>query len=144
MILRVFFKRLLVRCAFPETKLSRVDEILDNPALEYTTPQQDRVVLPFVNAKYRARVRVVDFYPKSLEEFTSPTTEVPFTQNDDILMEDQSRWDWRFVLLVEDTISATGDMPQRMRLTVPKSSAEFLLKMDPVWYVFLQTLDTSD
>lgn len=90
----------------------------------------------------RAHLRVVDFHPPSLEDFTQP---IRYSRPDDSDDEEpvssqQSNWKWAFYLLVEDAatpINATN--PQRLPLLVAGDAAEFLLDLDATKYVTAQT-----
>lgn len=58
-----------VRAAYPEIRFSTINEILNNPARKIKDAKGNELVLPFINTRYRARLRVVDFSPSRLEEF---------------------------------------------------------------------------
>ena len=47
------------------------------------------------------------------------------------------KWDWAFILLVEDGEAdvPAGKQPERFRLLVADKDADFLLKMPPTEYV---------
>lgn len=45
------------------------------------------------------------------------------------------RWQWAFVLLVEDVGAPAGTTPERFPLFVGNESGQNLLKMNPVEYV---------
>jgi protection-of-telomeres protein 1 len=118
-----------VRASHPDIRLSTIDEILHNPARMITRSNGQELELPFVNAKYRARLRIVDFSPKDLCNFsqsmTDPSWNVDFRdrRRDD-------RWQWGFVLLVEAADIFLGETPERFPLFLDNDSGEHLLKMD--------------
>lgn len=110
---------------------------------------------PFTIAKYRANVRVVDYFPPRIEDFAVGSRSSEF----DLLEEfsgledtdaEQSRklwrsgqghpkdkWEWRFALKVEDAESeGSGDT---MWLIVDNSSAQMLLNLedDATRYIYL-------
>ncbi|KAL1615115.1 hypothetical protein SLS54_009196 [Diplodia seriata] len=98
--------------------------------------------LPFVNAMYKSRVRVVDFWPENLEDFSKSLDNPEFN---DVHEEDQTqssttytalstgtqRWEWHFCLLVEDAKHPPGaKSPVRIPLLVFDKDAECLLCLD--------------
>jgi protection-of-telomeres protein 1 len=126
-----FADNLAVKASFPDIQLSTVTEIIHNPALKRKHPSGNVTALPFVNAKYRTRVRVVDFSPGFLEQFTRSmadpdwNTALQGVEPNDRKLDD--RWEWAFVLLVEDTNVPAGTTPERLRLFVSGHNAENLL-----------------
>lgn len=133
-----------IRSGYTDIRITPVSDILENPHLSYKTPTGIESTLPFINAKYRARVRVVDFWPPNLEDFSrrlDNSDYCPLASNsvsdsgseaDD--SEIRKKWEWAFSLLVEDatTPSSIKEAPSRMNLVVAQDGAEFLLKMDAV------------
>ena len=94
------------------------------------------MVLPFVNAKYRTRVRVVDFAPKDVEDFAHCMADPEWnTTPNSGDRRSGSRWEWGFVLLVEDANAPMGKAPERLRLFVNNSAGQGLLKMSASEYV---------
>jgi hypothetical protein len=120
----------LVKASHKDIQLSTCQEILNNPTRKAKSEDGIDFDLPFVNAKYRARVRVVDFSPPRLEDFChsmsdtewNPSAGLPNHRRDD-------RWQWGFVLLVQDANPPTGEQPVRFPLFVCNDSAQHLLKM---------------
>ncbi|KAF2705905.1 hypothetical protein K504DRAFT_439240 [Pleomassaria siparia CBS 279.74] len=125
-----------VKASHPEIRLSTIEEIVHNPFLKTRNPKGVEITLPFVNAKYRTRVRVVDFYPKNLEDFAHPmsdpnwNTALNETRGNE--QRHESGWTWGFVLLVEDANVPAGTTPKRLRLFVNNSAGQHLLNMDAV------------
>ncbi|KAF2260150.1 hypothetical protein CC78DRAFT_620447 [Lojkania enalia] len=118
-----------VRARNPDIQLSTITEIIDNRALSCRNPQKVDIVLPFVNAKYRSRVRVVDFSPSNLEDFTRSTADSTWNTS---MKDIRPRWEWAFVLLVEDANApSTTDAP-RLPLFLNNDNATHLLKMTAV------------
>ena len=129
---------------YPEYARSTVDEIVNNPYL--TVKSADGLVLnlPFINAKYRTRLRVVDHYPFELESFTRSLCDPTFTSKKEH-SENQSakykslesqgalsdKFVWHFFLLVEDADAPKGTTPTRFPLTMDTPRAQNLLQMDP-------------
>ncbi|KAK1779043.1 hypothetical protein QBC45DRAFT_412564 [Copromyces sp. CBS 386.78] len=119
----------LVTCEAHPKPVSALASILEPVMYETLVDNQPvKIPLPFTNAKYNACVRVVDFYPRKLEDFACGRKRTEFdilSDNDDDDDEDdgsdednvnstmdttddedqdrQSRtWEWRFALLLED------------------------------------------
>lgn len=102
--------------------------------------------LPFQNVRYRSSVRVVDYFPHNLEDFSvlyNRDLALLSDDTDDVSDDSDSDanrwWEWRFCLLVEDGGPNIPPLPpgqtrERMPLFVWGSDAEFLLQMDAVKY----------
>jgi protection-of-telomeres protein 1 len=124
---------LTVRAGFPETTSSTLSEILINPHLEAETSKYNPCVLPFVNCKHRTRVRVVDFFPPDIKYFAHSMSDprwYPRAKNHSPGSgRSNDRWEWSFVLLVEDAHVPPHTVPQQLRIVVGNKEAEGLLKM---------------
>ena len=90
-----------------------------------------------MNQKCRIRVRVVDFWPSQLEDFTRPVMIVQddgyhsSSQNCSMGRDQAPTWEWAFVLCVEDADKQpSGQTCARMNLIVSNKEAEYLLKLD--------------
>jgi protection-of-telomeres protein 1 len=114
---------------------------MDTPHLQYKTPSGEKT-LPFVNQRTRAQIRVVDYYPPDLRNFSQSLDQVSYNDcppaSDEISgleFEDSSllptRWEWNFYLLVEDARPSPGQSV-RMPLLVTRDEAVHLLKRDAV------------
>lgn len=102
----------LVVAAFTEKKCSTISEILNNTHLQTRTiTKYNAFTLPFVNCRHRSRVRAVDFFPPELEYFTQPH---------------KGRWEWGFVLLLEDAKVPRDTVPQQLRVIVNNDAAQHL------------------
>jgi len=144
-----------VRCSHTTTPLSPVKAILDPTHLRHTCTLSGGkggggggivVALPFINANYRAQVRVVDFHPHELEDFAVP---VPHTASStppssrepspsDIYLPpppdsppstQTQKWEWNFALTLEDATTAShlrGE-GQRIEVQVHNDTAQRLL-----------------
>ncbi|KAF2190160.1 hypothetical protein K469DRAFT_699768 [Zopfia rhizophila CBS 207.26] len=128
-----------VRCSFSDVRLSTVSDILSNPARKITGVNGKELVLPFVNARYRSRLRVLDFYPSNLEDFSHCLDDQKWNKqmsklnlDDDatVTPSPQSRWEWAFQVIVEDASTPARTAPDQMTLIVAADGAECLLKMD--------------
>jgi hypothetical protein len=96
-----------------------------------TRRTKDGFDLPFVNAKYKAQLRVVDFSPNSLNDFCHCMSDSKW--NPSAVFHDRRRndeWQWGFVLLVEDANPPRDEQPVRFPLFVCNDSGKKLLKMD--------------
>lgn len=107
-----------IRCGHLDVPINSIRTILDPENKNHTCkmPSGKTQILPFVNAKYRTRARVIDYFPKEIEEFTLPS-------DDPILgaatnPNSSQTHEWSFELLLEDT-------------TKPKTSIE--KNSDTVW-----------
>jgi hypothetical protein len=124
-----------VRCSHEEVVLSRVRDILDPARHINETPGGTTYPLPFWNARYRVRVRVVDYEPKELEDFSVPAE--PVDERDG--SQDSMAWqynsparEWYFSLLLEDASEgASGDRDgHRIWVHLQHEQAQFLLGND--------------
>ncbi|EME47631.1 hypothetical protein DOTSEDRAFT_69550 [Dothistroma septosporum NZE10] len=122
-----------VRCRDTEIAVTRVKDILDLDDIKHTNDSPEGIcyILPFINAKYRAQVRVVDFEPKSLDEFA-----VPVLPNDQESVDsmaytyDSQKFEWYFSLLLEDvndSLSPGDENNQRLWVHLRHEQAQFLL-----------------
>jgi len=104
--------------------------------------QEVQIPVPFVCAKYQAVVRVVDYFPPNIEDFTSPRRRTDFdvlSDNSDDSSSNSSRagsdaetgriWEWRFALRLEDT-SGTSQPKQRLWVLVNNAEAQCLTDLD--------------
>lgn len=123
--------------------MSTVDDIVNNPWLKTITENGDELLLPFVNSRYRTRLRVVDHYPLQLKHFTKITSAPVDSQASISTSSDEYpqpskhgsppvRFAWHFFLLVEDADAPAGTTPIRFPLTIDTARAQCLLKMEPI------------
>ncbi|KAK5136958.1 hypothetical protein LTR08_001465 [Meristemomyces frigidus] len=131
-----------IRCSNEVTTVTAMRDILDPENLRHTAVRSgaESYVLPFVNAKYRARVRVVDFLPKPLEDFAAPplpdgNDEPEQSSVDYMAWEASPKLEWSFDLLLEEAggsqgASTTGVKKERMWVTLGHEEAQFLLGKD--------------
>lgn len=111
---------------------------MHNTARKITNAKGIEYELPFVNAKYRTRLRVVDFSP-SLLDFTRSMADPAWNKSiqkpgaKDKRRDD--RWQWAFVLLVEEADVSAGSTPERFPLFVNNDAGQYLLNMSAVEYV---------
>ncbi|KAF9700311.1 hypothetical protein EKO04_001749 [Ascochyta lentis] len=123
-----------VLAGFPGHRLSTLSEILNNPDLRAQTSKYNTFTLPFINCRHRSRVRVVDFYPPELEYFAHSLNDPSWTSRS----KKDRRWEWGFVLLVEDANVPRNTVPEQLRVIVNNDAAQHLglpdardLKADP-------------
>jgi protection of telomeres protein 1 len=123
-----------VRCGHNDIELSTVSAILSAPQRRYAIGAETTIDMPFINARWRARVRVVDFYPNKLEDFSRPVeglTQSEMDGREDLDPDSKvNNWEWAFYLLVEDAKVSKGEDPAKLSLLVSNSAAQGLLKMD--------------
>ena len=90
--------------------------------------------LPFVNCRYRCRVRVVDVFPPELELFAHSLSDPNWTKHPKEKTTDgtstKERWEWGFVLLLEDAEVPRDAVSEKLRVVVNNSGAQHLLKMN--------------
>lgn len=136
----------LVRAAHPAIPCRPLADILANESHNNVLPGGIEYRLPFQNLRYRATVRVVDFFPPKLEDFAVPYDPeyamLSESASDDEDEDGDTRitgrrrrrmWEWRFCLLVENgTPPPRGQPRERMKLFVSGHDAEYLLKLDAV------------
>jgi len=133
----------IVRCSYPDEPTVSLSRILKPRILNHEG--EDRVA-PFTVCKYRADVRVVDYFPHKLEDFAvgyrSSEYEMlsDYSGNEDSDPEEDRRiwgqgkgfskdtWEWRFALQVED--ASTKDSKDRLWLIVDNYSAQLLLGLN--------------
>lgn len=122
--------------------LSTVDEIVNNPYLKTVTELGKDLTLPFVNSRYRTRLRIVDHWPNDLVNFcrhaSSPQTSqasgsTPSDNGSNMNKDFVSpvRFEWHFFLLAEDADPPKGSIPLRFPLTFDTPRAQCLLGMNP-------------
>lgn len=124
---------IVVKARDPEVQLSTISEILDDSALKTQTPSKNtEFTLPFLNCKYRTRVRVVDFFPPKLEMFTHNTGDPSWNTAAKQQTPDEDRWEWGFVLLLEDAKVPPSTVSDKLRVVVGNEAGEYLTKLSAV------------
>ena len=141
-----------VRCKNEEIGLTTIMEITSLSTLARTTPAGNPYQLPFQNAIYKSRVRVLDFFPSDIRDFCAPVRDSEYAflsdaesasdvdpTQEDVEMSDGSdgaaepgrvKWEWRFFLLVVDASASQGEEPATMELLVADTDADFLFNSD--------------
>ncbi|XP_014555961.1 hypothetical protein COCVIDRAFT_101107 [Bipolaris victoriae FI3] len=124
-----------IRCAHVDMKSSTISEIIHNPHLRVRTLEKcNDYELPFVNCRYRSRVRVIDVFPPKLELFAHSLNDPNWTKRSGKQHADNTcpkeRWEWGFVLLLEDAEVPRGGVSEKLRVVVNNSSAQYLLKLN--------------
>lgn len=122
-----------VRCTHPDRPDVPFAEILKQAILKDSDNQIH--IAPFTNRKYKALVRVVDYFPENLKDFARQYSEKErefealsdYSGDDDDDDEDTiaktDPWEWRFALQVEDADK------ERMWLLLDNMSAQGLLNI---------------
>ncbi|KAH8722423.1 hypothetical protein GQ44DRAFT_741639 [Phaeosphaeriaceae sp. PMI808] len=116
-----------IRAGFPETQPSTLSEIIYNSRLTSQTPKYNDFTYPFLNCKHRSRVRVIDFFPPELELFAHCTNDPSWDKRAN---PSKKRWEWGFVLRVEDAKVASNTVSEKLRVFVGNEAGQHLLDMD--------------
>lgn len=143
-----------VKCENENKAISTIGDILDPVYVETDiNGEQVKLQLPFVNMKYRANVRVVNFMPLDLEDFAQPkklkkkkhpefnmlSDEEESDADADMEGEEETVdhseprvWEWRFFLELEDASSHGENQKEKKTLwvAVNNPSAQCLLSLD--------------
>ena len=136
--------RCIVKCQFPDQEPVSIKEILKPVELELNGETYQS---PFSNVKYRANVRVVDYFPSRIEDFAVGFHSSEFDGLSDYSGEEESDaetrkeiwhsgrgfskdcWEWRFALQIEDATTDSTGPKDRMWLMVDNLSAQMLLNI---------------
>lgn len=126
-----------IRCSMEEAEAISVRDILDPDNARHTARIQGRnQVIPFVNAKFCTRVRVIDFEPKAIEDFAVPPMADEGDQAspiDAMDWEASPKHEWFFELLLEDagtSGTAAGVKREQMWVSLAHEDAQHLLGRD--------------
>ncbi|KAI9716333.1 MAG: hypothetical protein M1812_005398 [Candelaria pacifica] len=130
-----------IRSAHPAVLPQPISEILNSNRRQVNTPGGIKYQLPFHNICCRASVRVVDYFPRKLEDFavpsepSEPSDDAEYFDNQDYDSQTRpSGWEWRFYLLVEDGAVTKGnsndEKKARLKVLVTNQDAVYLLKID--------------
>ncbi|KAI0600412.1 hypothetical protein F4775DRAFT_545714 [Biscogniauxia sp. FL1348] len=137
-----------IKCESHDEPITLVSSIIE-PAHWPTSIDQQEVTLtlPFVCAKYRTNVRVVDFRPHNLENFSSwrKSTEADllsdYSEDSESGSEDEDRgtlnryagtkvWEWRFALQLEEVDPKSKGGLARFWVVVDNIEAQLLTGLD--------------
>jgi len=133
-----------IRCSHQDVQTTSLRDILDpdNTRHTNTLPDGRTYPLPFINAKYRARVRVVDYEPKPLEDFAvhplPADSDVEMSPLDAAYDASSPKLEWFFTLVLEEagassssTITTTTDPEQqRIKVHFQHEDAQYLFGND--------------
>ncbi|KAI4210651.1 MAG: hypothetical protein LQ351_006530 [Letrouitia transgressa] len=148
-----------IRTTKPHLPTRPLSSIVSLTTHAIETPNGTSFTLPFQNIKSRTTVRVVDFFPPNLADFSmpgpkpsefdvlsncsepededsspAPSPEVMDLSGSEASNDDDSqrrKWEWRFSLTLEDAYAPIpGEEPARQQVYVVNEDAEFLLRMD--------------
>jgi protection-of-telomeres protein 1 len=72
---------------------------------------------------------VVDVFPPELELFAHPTSD-PLWSRQTKKQSSKERWEWGFVLYLEDADVPRGTVSEKLRVVVNNDAAQYLLKMN--------------
>lgn len=82
-----------------------------------------------MNAKHRARVRVVDFFPPEIEMFAHQTTDPTWVKHPK-KQDGNGRWEWGFALLLEDAEVPPNTVSEKLCVVIGNDAGQGLLKMN--------------
>lgn len=123
-----------VRCSHEEVPISTIRDILDPDDKRHknTTPDGITYALPFVNAKYRARVRVVGFSPERLEDFAVSESVDDDDKSENSLQmdwESSPKYHWSFSLTLQDASrqKSSHDSEDHICVNLGHEEATYLL-----------------
>ncbi|KAF4464426.1 Protection of telomeres 1 [Fusarium albosuccineum] len=141
-----------VKCENGDKSASLMAELTEPVHYQTTIDGQDvKLQLPFVNANYRANVRIVNFSPPNLVDFAHLKKESQFDvlsddgeesvsgsdtedeQSEQTILENLTanrRWEWRFYLQLEDAVVPDNKKKQRVWVAVDNQAAQCLLSLD--------------
>ncbi|KAF1815222.1 hypothetical protein P152DRAFT_249139 [Eremomyces bilateralis CBS 781.70] len=127
----------LIRCGHPDAPILSVSDITDH---SHRTGGSATDALPMLNFNCRVRVRVIDFDPPNLEDFSrslddeaynDAAPETDFDSDGDSVLCSPKCWEWAFRFLVEDALPVhAGAKAAQMELIVAGQDAEHLLQLD--------------
>ncbi|KAK5993260.1 hypothetical protein PT974_06689 [Cladobotryum mycophilum] len=136
-----------IKCEHQNKPTSSIRDMLE-PVFHQTTIEGEglKLELPFINANFRANVRVVNFWPPQLEDFTHPKKPIEYQVLTDHESDSDSdvdgvasknkpprQWEWRFYLQLEDaTPMEGGDKGKKntVWVAVDNQSAQCLVDLD--------------
>lgn len=137
-----------VKCEYENKPISTFEDILD-PLYHKTkiNGKEIELQLPFVNWNYRADVRVINFMPPDLRDFSQPKKMSEYAMLSDYEESDADsdeergsiadraavrQWEWRFFLELEDANSSKDKRGKKKTLWVAVNnfSAQCLLNLD--------------
>jgi protection-of-telomeres protein 1 len=108
-----------IRCTYKDQPLTTISSILDEAGSRHTNtlPDGTSYTLPFVNARYHIKARVVDFYPPNLQDFAIQLLESEADDEKSEFSMDMTwnastpNWEWSFALQVEEVTAQLPKLP---------------------------------
>lgn len=139
-----------MKCHKQSTPAISLAHILNNRhSVPLSAENGNQIYAPFVNANYRTNLRVTDFFPHKLEDFSvgrktsefdclsdfDPTSDEEDEVNtvgkdiSDFILRgnDSLQWSWRFALQVEDAKASESATKERIWVLIDNDSGQFLL-----------------
>jgi len=114
-----------IRCGYEEVPITSLRHIIDAENDRHTNDSNTAgtrdYILPFVNAKYRTCVRVVDYEPKQIEDFAVPALSEENTSYEQLAPSDpgsSAKYEWSFALQLADASKAKADGHSEDRIWV--------------------------
>jgi protection of telomeres protein 1 len=145
-----------VKAIDPDRQPTPISEILKN--IGRIARSDVEFDLPFTNVKYKSNLRVIDFWPDKLEDFSvgrrvseydvlSDFSGNESTDNEECMRQfragkgwgGEKVWEWRFALRVVDAGRKPAKENESIWLTVDNQAAQMLLNLDAVKFVTLPT-----
>ncbi|KAE9373779.1 hypothetical protein N431DRAFT_374413 [Stipitochalara longipes BDJ] len=134
-----------IRCNNPDEPIVSFSEIL-KPRILVKNEDGQQIPSPFTCVKYRANIRIVDFFPHKIQDFAIGRRPSEYdilsdySGGEDTDREEDMRifksgngfakhiWEWRFALQVED--ASSKDSNERLWLIVDNHAAQGLLNLN--------------
>jgi protection of telomeres protein 1 len=113
-----------------------LQSILESDLLQGKTSSGDPISYPFMNVSFRTNLRVVDFFPSKIEDFTHRLddqnySDVSVRPDDSQMQIDGTPYEWMFYLIVEGVEKNPSGERVKMPLLVHGKDAEYLLNLEP-------------
>ncbi|RAH67637.1 telomere-binding alpha subunit central domain protein [Aspergillus aculeatinus CBS 121060] len=122
-----------VRAGNPSVPTRSLEAIIASEEHTNRSPDNIEYRFPFQNFCYRTKVRVVDYFPHDLEDFSVPVPRAASSEGSDREDNGFMTWEWRFCLLVESVPPPpAGQAKQQIRLFVSRGEAVYLHGIDAV------------
>lgn len=102
----------------------------------FSSTRLGKFYAPFTNRRYRAKVRVVDYFPEEIENFAVKirSNEIQISSKDGYIEPSNSRtgyrWEWRFSFLLEDALVPEILNKDRIWVLVDNRAAQNLLAIE--------------
>ncbi|PFH56151.1 hypothetical protein XA68_16974 [Ophiocordyceps unilateralis] len=132
-----------IKCENTNKAASSISQVMERVSHETIIDNKSvKLQLPFINANYRTVVRVINFEPSQLEQFSRPwkvsdldalSDNEPDSDADSWASgqeDSKMSWEWRFYLELEDATPPDGQVKKTMWVLVDNQAAQCLLNLD--------------